>query len=78
MLCNLVPRSGCQTDLFERHDTSPGKPDRLMTTLDAVNRKMGRQSLVLAAQGFRQPWKIKQGNRSPRYTTHWGEMVVAG
>ena len=77
MLCNLVPRGGCQTDLFARQDATPGQPDKLMTMLDAVNRKMGRQSLVLAAQGFRQPWKMKQGNRTPRYTTCWEEMAVA-
>ncbi|WP_350133365.1 DUF4113 domain-containing protein [Nitrosomonas sp.] len=21
------------------------------------------------------PWKMKQGNRSPRYTTNWNELI---
>lgn len=76
MLSELVPAEGCQGDLF-----SAGKPDgksvRLMETMDKINRNMGRQKLKLGSEGFRQPWKMKQGNKSPCYTTRWLEMPVA-
>jgi len=37
---------------------------------------MGKQSLKLASEGFRQPGKMKQGNKSPAYTTCWDELPV--
>lgn len=73
MLSELVPAEGCQADLFAPGTHTSG---RLMGVLDQVNRTMGRETLVLAAQGFTQPWKIKQGNRSPGYTTKWSELPL--
>jgi DNA polymerase V len=36
---------------------------------------MGSGTLRLASEGFRQTWKMKQGNKSPSYTTNWDELV---
>jgi DNA polymerase V len=74
MLAEIVPRQGCQIDLF-LSDYRSGKAGRLMTVLDQVNTMMGRQSLKLASEGYRQPWKMKQGNKSPNYTTSWKELA---
>jgi len=76
MLSELVPAEGCQGDLF-----STAKPDmksaKLMEAMDQINRSMGKQRLKLGSEGFRQLWKMKQGNKSPCYTTRWGEMPIA-
>jgi DNA polymerase V len=77
MLGEIVPADKVQTDLFSSPAAAPAKSTRLMTAMDSVNRHMGKQSLVLASQGFSQPWKMKQENRSPAYTTNWDELPVA-
>ena len=74
MLGEIVPANGIQTDLFSQQTAHP-KSSALMQTLDQVNRKMGRESLKLASEGFTRPWKMKQGNKSPNYTTRWGEVL---
>lgn len=77
MLSALVPQAGVQTDLFSLSPAS-GKSSRLMHVLDQINCSMGKQTLKLAAEGFRQPWKMKQGNMSPCYTTCWDDLTESG
>jgi DNA polymerase V len=36
---------------------------------------MGREKIKLASEGFARPWKMKQGNKSPNYTTSWDQIV---
>jgi DNA polymerase V len=75
MLSELVPAESCQGDLFSagRLDVKSAK---LMHAMDQINRAMGRHRLKLGSEGFRQPWKMKQGNKSPCYTTRWLEIAV--
>ena len=73
MLGEIVSVEGVQTDLFSQIQASP-KSAILMTTMDQINRKMGKESIKLASEGFRRPWKMKQGNKSPSYTTKWGDL----
>jgi DNA polymerase V len=75
MLSELVPLDQCQGDLFTRAPQTT-RSAKLMAAMDSINRSMGRQTVKLAAEGFRQPWKMKQENRSPSYTTRWGELTV--
>jgi DNA polymerase V len=76
MLSELVPSQGIQADLFTGSNTiSSAKSDRLMLVLDTINRKMGKESLKLASEGFKRPWKMKQGNKSPCYTTRWQDLL---
>lgn len=74
MLGELVPAQGVQSDLFSIVQTSP-KSEKLMTTMDAINRKMGKESIKLASEGFKKPWKMKQESKSPSYTTKWDELL---
>lgn len=76
MLSELVPAEGIQTDLFSQTQTSL-KSDELMITMDKINRKMGKESIKLASEGFKRPWKMQQENKSPSYTTNWDEIVAA-
>jgi DNA polymerase V len=76
MLSEIVPKAGIQNDLFSQ-PASNQKSEALMSAMDDINRKMGRESIKLASEGFKRPWKMRQGNKSPNYTTDWdGVMVV--
>jgi DNA polymerase V len=77
-LSELVPAQGVQTDLFSQMQANP-KSSALMSAMDNINQKLGRETIKLASEGFRRPWKMKQGNKSPGYTTKWEEIpIVAG
>ena len=74
MLGELVPAEGCQTDLFASKTTAL-KSNKLMIVMDGINQKMGKESIKLASEGFKRPWKMKQENKSPSYTTCWDDLV---
>ncbi len=74
MLSNLVSAHNRQSDLFSLESVDT-KSDHLMQVIDQINARMGRSTLKLASEGFRQPWKMKQGNKSPSYTTSWDELI---
>ena len=48
---------------------------KIMTTLDAVNDKLGSGTLTYASQGTTRPWKMKCELRTPKYTTSWKQLV---
>ena len=75
MLGELVPAAGVQTDLFSQTQLSSKSAD-LMIAMDKINRKMGKESIKLASEGFKRPWKMKQENKSPSYTTMWEDIPV--
>lgn len=74
MLGEIVQEEGIQTDLFSQMQTSP-KSTALMTAMDNINRKMGKESIKLASEGFKRPWRMKQENKSPNYTTRWEDNI---
>jgi DNA polymerase V len=74
MLSELVTGDAVQRDLFSHTQVSV-KSSHLMHTMDNINRKMGRAAIKLASEGFASPWKMKQGNKSPSYTTQWSDLV---
>ncbi|MEQ1599145.1 MAG: translesion error-prone DNA polymerase V subunit UmuC [Methylotenera sp.] len=74
MLGELVPVAGVQTDLFSQAQIS-NKSDDLMIAMDKINRKMGKESIKLASEGFKRPWKMRQENKSPSYTTSWKDIL---
>ena len=76
MLGEIVPAESVQTDLFASERPAI-KSGGLMTAMDAINRRMGKNSVKLASEGFKKPWKMKQGNKSPSYTTRWDDLPVA-
>lgn len=75
MLSELVPSAGLQTDLFSSVQVS-AKSSALMKAMDNINHKMGRETIKLASEGFSKPWKMKQENKSPGYTTRWEDILV--
>jgi DNA polymerase V len=73
VLMNLVDGQCVQQDMFVKKTTASHK--YLMKTIDNINRKHGKASLVFAAEGLVKPWIMKSGARTPRYTTHWQELA---
>ncbi len=52
--------------------------DTLMQTLDAIQRRFGKNAIGLGTAGIAKarPWAMRQGNKSPSYTTCWEELAV--
>lgn len=79
MLLELQPDSQVQQelDLDEQDGTDRS---HLMTTMDRVNGRYGRGTVLLASAGLRgdkRSWAMKQERRTPQYTTRWDDMAVA-
>lgn len=73
ILTGLTEVKTHQHDLFT--DTSGlEKSSKLMKTLDEINVRFGRNSLICASSGFERKWSMKCSNRSPSYTTSWSEL----
>jgi len=75
MLSEIVSAEGVQTDLFSSQQSTLSSSD-LMAAMDSINRKMGKDSIKLAREGFKRPWKMKQGNKSQAFTSDWDELMV--
>jgi len=73
MLGELVSVNQVQSDFFYKKNFEVGS-NKLMGVLDRINQKMGRGTMKLASEGFKQPWRMKQGNKSPNYTTQWNDI----
>jgi len=76
LLSKIVSSKEYQPDLFSKKE-GQGKSDNLMIVLDQINALMGKKMLIVAAEGITQPWKMRQSNRSPGYTTNWNDLIVA-
>ena len=74
MLSQIIPASARPTDMFARRPNDNSA--ELMTTLDKINRKMGKNTLKLASEGITQAWKTKSDRKSPCYTTKWDELAI--
>ncbi len=74
MLCDLCDDSGYQGDLLADNITPGTAP--MMETLDAINKKFGRNSLrVASTQLGHKRWHMKQVSLSPGYTTQWSDIL---
>ena len=73
-LGDLMPRTSAQFDMFASGQSTT-RSASLMSTIDLINSKMGRESIKLASEGFARPWKMKQENKSAKYTTSWDGLV---
>ncbi|MEM9450187.1 MAG: Y-family DNA polymerase [Cyanobacteria bacterium P01_E01_bin.6] len=70
---DLVSVDEIQGNLFSIGDDSD-KGNRLMTAMDMINQKLGKDSVKFAAVGLKPTWTMKADYFSYRYTTHWSEI----
>ncbi|NDY58505.1 Y-family DNA polymerase [Desulfovibrio sulfodismutans] len=75
MLFGLEPAANCRGSLLE-NPRETARARALMCVVDGINARHGRDALTFAASGLARPWRMKQGRRSPRYTTVWDEIPV--
>ncbi|MDP6366996.1 MAG: Y-family DNA polymerase [Nitrospinota bacterium] len=73
LLFDIAPARRVQDEMFDRPDFS--RSDAVMSTLDALNTRMGRATVRYGAEGFEAAWRMKGEMRSPRYTTSWEELA---
>ena len=73
MLTLLSDKAARQTTLFD-DPVARERSERLMATMDAINREFGRGMVRSGASGVVQRWAMRSENRSPRYTTRWDEL----
>lgn len=72
----LVAEGDRQPDLFEdARDTARRR--RVDALVDGLNRRLGRNAIRYGSMGVDQKWAMRQGNRSPKFTTCWDELPVA-
>ncbi|TVR15164.1 MAG: Y-family DNA polymerase [Balneolaceae bacterium] len=77
MLTGIVPQSEIQQDLFNAERYSE-KKRYLMETLDQLNAKYGKRTVLQASTGIDQCWQMKQQYLSKKYTTNWNELMTVG
>ena len=79
MLMDLVAETLHQHELDFEEDQTPDH-SALMTTLDGINRRYGRGTVLMASAGLggnARAWSMKQERPTPVYTTCWEDMPVA-
>lgn len=74
VLLDLVSENTLEPDLFQ----TPLNPKRrkLAQTVDALNGRYGKNTLIYAAAGINPSWKMKCQRRSGCYTTCWNELAI--
>lgn len=75
-LMDLARPASLQPDLFA---PATQGDDRLMTTLDTINRRFGRGTAGMGATGWKTDpaWKMRQRSLSPCFTTRWSDVPSA-
>lgn len=80
MLLDLQPATRHQYALdLEDEALNNEARQRLMQTLDGVNKRYGRGTIKLASSGTQTQnsiWQMKQQRKTPSYTTDWNELGV--
>lgn len=77
MLLDLATAGQIQASLFDPLGQRTKRSDALMEALDGLNRRFGRDTMCVAAAGTRKRWIAKAENKTPCYTTRWGELPKA-
>ena len=79
MLLDLQSDTVDQWELDLQDEDAPDR-GKLMTTLDGLNQRYGRGTVLMASAGLagdKRAWAMKQERRTPGYTTCWADMPVA-
>ena len=73
MLTELTATNEHQGDFFTRGDTQKSRD--LMACLDAINRRMGRNTVFYAGSGITREWAAFANRKSATYTTDIGQII---
>lgn len=75
MLLDISQAREAQPCLFT--PMTSDRKERLMATLDGVNRRFGSGTLYHAAQGIEHRWQMRRDLKSPNYTTRLADIPIA-
>ena len=76
LLMGLQAKGLAKATLFDEPEMQI-RSDNRMRVMDAINQKMGKGSMTIAASGIRQRWAMRRNSKSPNYTTDWQELPLA-
>lgn len=76
MLSGIEPENGRQLSLLRLPPDHRPRERPLMSALDKVNARWGRDTVYFASTGAERSWAMRREMRSPRYTTAWSELPV--
>lgn len=71
-LVEIMDKSFYQDDMFCHGQTKSS--NELMALIDDVNKRFGKSTVFMAAEGMQKKWRMKQEHKSPGYTTEWSEL----
>ncbi|AZM96058.1 Y-family DNA polymerase [Vreelandella venusta] len=76
MLMDLCDHHNEQLGLLgePRSDEKRERNEKLMATLDKLNREHGKNTVRLGMPRKGNAWELRCGHRTPRYTTRWDEL----
>jgi len=79
MLMDLCDQHNEQLGLLgeQQSDEKRERNERLMATLDKLNREHGRNTVRLGMPSKINAWELRCEHRTPRYTTRWDELALA-
>ncbi|MYL23957.1 DUF4113 domain-containing protein [Halomonas alkaliantarctica] len=77
MLLDLTPKANRQLTLTETPQTATEakRSERLMAAVDKLNRELGKGTIQLGLPRQHNAWALRSERRTPRYTTHWRELL---
>jgi DNA polymerase V len=76
MLLDLVPATQVASTLFDAPDSASSQSR--MKAMDAINRRFGRDTVMLGSSGIKPKWALRREMLSPCYSTDWNELVRVG
>ena len=74
VLTGITPDNIVQKNLFEDYYNIRNRKV-LLRTIDSINKKMGRDTIRYALQGYSKNSILKQQKLSPCYTTRWSDLL---
>ena len=74
MVTALCPAAAAQPDLFDTRNAARSR--QLMTALDTINRRMGRDTVFYAGSGVRRDWKAFANMKTQHFTTDWRQVLT--
>lgn len=79
MLMDLCDHDNEQLGLLAEpvSDEKRERNERLMATMDKLNREHGKNTVRLGMPRKLNAWELRCEHRTPRYTTKWNELPIA-
>ncbi|MEM1312850.1 MAG: Y-family DNA polymerase [Patescibacteria group bacterium] len=75
MVMNLTQNNTTQISLFDRPKPNFEKQKSIMSTIDNLNKRFGKNTVKVATIGTTNAWGLKSQMRTPRYTTVIEEVL---